>query len=175
SSSRSRSRSLVVNPARFPASRSAWRTQVRRVSGVQSIFEAIDRIAAHWESWSPSDSITIRTARSLTSMGNFFLRFSIAPSSQMMEPPGKPGRFTEEQIVNALKQADAGMKVEDICRKLGITPTTFYRWKAKFGGMEVNEARRLKQLEEENRRLKQLVADQAFDIQMLKAVVRKKW
>jgi len=66
----------------------------------------------------------------------------------------RKSRYTEEQIVNALKQADAGMKVEDICRKLGITPTTFYRWKAKFGGMEVNEARRLKQLEEENRRLK---------------------
>lgn len=87
----------------------------------------------------------------------------------------RKSRYTEEQIVNALKQADAGMKVEDMCRKLGITPTTFYRWKAKFGGMEVNEARRLKQLEEENRRLEQLVADQALDIQMLKAVVRKKW
>src|SRR5690606_17999969 len=86
----------------------------------------------------------------------------------------RKSRYTEEQIVNALKQADAGMKVEDICRKLGITPTTFYRWKAKFGGMEVNEARRLKQLEEENRRLEQLVANQALDIQMLKAVVRKK-
>ena len=87
----------------------------------------------------------------------------------------RKSRFTDEQIVSALKQADAGLKIEDICRKLGITPTTFYRWKAKFGGMDVSETKRLKQLEDENRRLKQMVADQALDIQMLKAVATKKW
>lgn len=87
----------------------------------------------------------------------------------------RKSKFTEEQIVAALKQADAGMKVEDICRKLGVTPTTFYRWKARFAGMDVSEAKRLKQLEDENRRLKEMVADQALDIQMLKAVVAKKW
>lgn len=87
----------------------------------------------------------------------------------------RKSRYTEEQIVGALKQAEGGMKIEEICRRLGITPTTFYRWKAKFSGMEVSEARRLKQLEDENRRLKQMVADQALDIQMLKAVVAKKW
>jgi putative transposase len=87
----------------------------------------------------------------------------------------RKSRYTEEQIISALKQADAGVKVEDICRKIGITPTTFYRWKSKFSGMEVSEAKRLKQLEDENRRLKQMVADQALDIQMLKAVVSKKW
>lgn len=85
----------------------------------------------------------------------------------------RKSRYTEEQIVAAVKQADAGIKIEDVCRKLGITPTTFYRWKAKFNGMEVSEAKRLKQLEDENRRLKQMVADQALDIQMLKAVVEK--
>jgi len=87
----------------------------------------------------------------------------------------RKSKYTEEQIVAALKQADAGMKVEDVCRKLGITQTTFYRWKAKFSGMVVSEAKRLKQLEEENRRLKEMVADQALDIRMLKAVVAKKW
>jgi putative transposase len=87
----------------------------------------------------------------------------------------RKSKFTDEQIVSALRQADAGGKVEDICRKLGITTTTFYRWKAKFAGMDVSETRRLKQLEDENRRLKQMVADQALDIQMLKAVVAKKW
>jgi len=87
----------------------------------------------------------------------------------------RKSKYTEEQIVAALKQAGAGVKIEDICRKLGITPTTFYRWKAKFKGMEVSEAKRLKQLEDENRRLKQMVAGQALDIQMLKAVVAKKW
>ena len=87
----------------------------------------------------------------------------------------RKSRFTDEQIISALKQADAGLKIEDICRKLGVTATTFYRWKAKFGGMDVSEAKRLKQLEDENRRLKQMVADQALDIQMLKAVAAKKW
>lgn len=87
----------------------------------------------------------------------------------------RKSKYTEEQIVAALKQADAGMKVEDVCRKLGVTQTTFYRWKAKFSGMEVSEAKRLKQLEDENRRLKEMVADQALDIRMLKAVVAKKW
>jgi putative transposase len=86
----------------------------------------------------------------------------------------KRSRFKEEQIIGALKQADGGVAVKDICRKLGISEQTFYRWKAKYGGMDVPEAKRLKQLEDENRRLKQLVAEQALDIQMLRSVVSKK-
>ena len=86
----------------------------------------------------------------------------------------KESRFTEEQIVAALKLAESS-SVDEVCRKLGVTRTTFYRWKKKYGGMDVNEARRLKQLEDENRRLKKLVADQALDVQMLKEVLSKKW
>jgi putative transposase len=86
----------------------------------------------------------------------------------------KKSRFTEEQIVAALKLAEAGSKVGEVCRKLGISEQTFYRWKQKYGGMEVSDARRLKALEEENRRLKKLVADQALDMQILKEVLAKK-
>ena len=87
----------------------------------------------------------------------------------------KKSRFTEEQIIRALKEVDAGGKVDELCRRLGVTQTTFYRWKSKFGGMEVSDARRLKQLEDENRRLKQMVADLSLDLQAAKMVIRKKW
>jgi putative transposase len=87
----------------------------------------------------------------------------------------KKSRFSEEQIVGVLKEAEAGVPVGDLCRKLGVSDVTFYRWKAKYGGLEVNEARRLRQLEEENHRLKQMVAEQALDLQALKAVVGKKY
>jgi putative transposase len=87
----------------------------------------------------------------------------------------KKSRFSEEQIVGVLKEAEAGIPIADLCRKLGVSDVTFYRWKSKYGGLEVSEARRLRQLEEENRRLKQIVAEQTLDIQALKAVVGKKW
>lgn len=72
-----------------------------------------------------------------------------------------------------LKEADAGMKVADLCRKHGISDATFYNWRSRYGGMDMSEARRLRQLEEENQRLKRLVADQALDIQVLKDVLGK--
>ena len=87
----------------------------------------------------------------------------------------RKSRFTEEQIIAALKEHDAGARVRDLSRKLGITEHTFYRWRAKYGGMEVSDARKLKALEDENRRLKHLVADLTLDNQMLKAVNAKKW
>jgi len=87
----------------------------------------------------------------------------------------RKSRFTEEQIIAVLKQVEAGAKMQDVVRKLGVTEQTYYRWKAKFGGMEVSDAKKLRALEDENRRLKQMVADQALDIQALKAVVAKKW
>lgn len=84
-------------------------------------------------------------------------------------------RFTEEQIIGILKQADAGMKTADLCREHGISDATFYKWKAKFGGMTVSDAKRLKALEEENRKLKQLVANQALDLAALKELASKNW
>lgn len=84
-------------------------------------------------------------------------------------------RFSEEQIIGVLKEAEAGAKVSDLCRKHGIAEVTFYRWKSKFGGMDVSEAQRLRSLEEENRRLKRLVADLSLDNQMLKDLNSKKW
>jgi putative transposase len=87
----------------------------------------------------------------------------------------KKSRFTEEQIIAVLKEADAGAKVPELCRRHGISPPTFFRWKQKYGGLEVSEARRLRALEEENRRLKHIVADLTLDNTALKAVVAKKW
>jgi putative transposase len=87
----------------------------------------------------------------------------------------KRSRFKEEQIIAILKEAEVGMKLAEIVRKHGISEQTFYRWRSKYGGMEVSEAARLRELEEENRKLKRLVADQALDILMLKEINAKKW
>ena len=83
-------------------------------------------------------------------------------------------RFSEEQIAFALRQAESGVPVAEICRKMGITEQTFYRWKQKYGGLGVSELRQLKQLDEENRKLKQLVADLSLDKKMLQDVLSKK-
>ena len=86
----------------------------------------------------------------------------------------KRKRFTEEQISYTLRQAESGTPVTEVCRKLGISEQTFYRWKKKFAGMGIAELRRLKQLEQENKRLKRLVADLTLDKQMLQDVLKKK-
>ena len=86
----------------------------------------------------------------------------------------KRSKFTDEQILKIVREGEAGRKVADLCRTNGITEQTYYRWKAKYGGMELSEMQRLKALEDENRRLKQIVAEQTLDIQALKAVVAKK-
>jgi len=84
-------------------------------------------------------------------------------------------RFTEEQIIGVLKEADAGAKVSELCRKHGISDATFYNWKAKFGGMTVSDAQRLKALEAENAKLKRLLAESMLDNAALKDVVGRKW
>jgi putative transposase len=81
----------------------------------------------------------------------------------------------QEKIIAVLKEADAGAKVADLCRKHGISDATFYNWRKKYQGLEVAEAKKLKKLEEENARLKKIIGEQAIDIQMLKEVVGKKW
>ncbi len=85
----------------------------------------------------------------------------------------KKTRYSEEQIIGVLKEAEVGISVTELCRKYGISDATYYNWKARYGGMTTSEMRRLRQLEDENRRLKQLVADLTLDNQALKAVISK--
>jgi putative transposase len=87
----------------------------------------------------------------------------------------KRKRFTEEQIIGVLQEHELGAKTADLCRKHGISEATFYNWKSKFGGMEVSEARRLKQLADENGKLKKLLADAMLDNAALKDLLSKKW
>lgn len=84
-------------------------------------------------------------------------------------------RYTEEQIIKAIKQHEAGVKVEDICREMGISNGTFYNWRSKFAGLEVSEAKRLKELESENAKLKKLLAEKMLEVEALSDVVSKKW
>jgi putative transposase len=87
----------------------------------------------------------------------------------------KASRFSEEQIIGILREQEAGSKTADVCRKHGISGATFYKWKAKYGGLDVSDARRLKTLEDENRRLKKLLAEAMLDNAMLKDINSKKW
>ena len=87
----------------------------------------------------------------------------------------RKSRYSEEQIIRVLRQVESGQKVKDVIREHGISEQTYYRWKSKYGGMEVSEARRLRALETENRQLKKLVADLSLDKQMLQEVVDRKW
>ena len=87
----------------------------------------------------------------------------------------RPKRFTEEQIIGILKQAQAGMKIVDLCRIHGISDATFYNWRTKYGGMEVSDARRLKDLEAENKRLKQMLSDAILEKRAIKDALSKKW
>ena len=87
----------------------------------------------------------------------------------------KRGQFSEEQIIGILREVDSGQKIADVCRKYGVSQSTFQRWRSAYSGMEVSQVRRLRQLEEENRRLKQIVADLTLDNVMLKDIATKKW
>jgi putative transposase len=86
----------------------------------------------------------------------------------------RKSKYSEHQIVGALKRAEAGVPVKDLCRELGISSATFYQWRSKYGGMEASDLKRLKELEEENRRLKQMYADLSLDHEILKDIVERK-
>jgi|TARA_B100001105_G_C22355296_1_gene427662 putative transposase len=87
----------------------------------------------------------------------------------------KASRFSEEQIIAILKEQEAGVPTAEVCRRHGVSSATFYKWKAKFGGLEVSEAKRLRQLEDENAKLKRLLAEAMLDNAMLKEITAKKW
>jgi putative transposase len=97
----------------------------------------------------------------------------VGPGKEEAEMKGK--RHTEEQIIGILKQSEAGMKTAEVCRQAGVSEQTFYRWKSKYGGMEASDAKRLRQLEDENRRLKHLVAELTLDNRVLKDIHSKNW
>lgn len=84
-------------------------------------------------------------------------------------------RYTEEQIIKAIKRHEAGTRVDDLCRELGISNGTFYNWRSKFAGLEVNEARRLRELASENNKLKRLLAEKLLEVEAMKDVLSKKW
>jgi putative transposase len=87
----------------------------------------------------------------------------------------RKSRFTEEQVIGVLKEQESGQSTADVCRRHGISDATFYKWKAKYGGLEVSEAKRLRALEDENTRLKKLLAEAMLDVAMLRDVASKKW
>jgi putative transposase len=87
----------------------------------------------------------------------------------------RKSRFTEEQIVGTLQELEAGAKIAELCRRHGVTETTIHRWRRKYGGLQVSDTRRLKALEDENRQLKRLVADQALNLQVVKDLLGKEW
>ena len=84
-------------------------------------------------------------------------------------------RYTEEKFIKAIKQNEAGVKVDELCRELGISSATFYNWRSRFSGLEVNEAKRLRELEAENNKLKKLLADKLLEVEAMKDVLSKKW
>ncbi|GAB1078757.1 MAG: hypothetical protein SStaBPW_06420 [Shewanella algae] len=84
-------------------------------------------------------------------------------------------RYTEEQIIKAIKQHEAGAKVDDICREMSISTDTFYNWRSKYAGLEVNEAKRLREFEAENNKLKKILADKILEVEAMKDVLSKKW
>ncbi len=84
-------------------------------------------------------------------------------------------RYSEEQIIKAIKQHEAGAKADDICRDMGISSGTFYNWRSKYAGLEVNEAKRLRELEPENGKLKRLLADKLLEVEAMKEIVSKNW
>jgi len=96
---------------------------------------------------------------------------------QPVKPPvdGTDMKFTEEQIIGILREQEAGAKTADVCRKYGVSSATFYKWKAKYGGLDVSDAKRLRALEDENSKLKRLLADAMLDNAMLKEIAAKKW
>jgi len=87
----------------------------------------------------------------------------------------KKKRYSEEQIIGAIKRHESGIKVDDICRELGISTGTFYNWRSKYGGMEVSEAKRLRELESENNKLKKLLAEKLLENEAMKDALTKKW
>ena len=87
----------------------------------------------------------------------------------------KKSRFTEEQIIGFIRQAEAGMAIKELCRKGGFSDATFYKWRAKYGGMDVADAKRLRELESENAKLKKLLAERDLDVEILKEINAKKW
>ncbi len=99
----------------------------------------------------------------------------MSESPSPKETDVKKSRFNEAQIIGVLREQEAGSATADVCRKHGISPATFYQWKAKFGGLEVSEARRLRTLEAENARLKKLLAEAMLDNAVLKDIASKKW
>ena len=87
----------------------------------------------------------------------------------------KRKRFSEEQIISVLKESEAGAKTDELCRRHGVSPATFYNWRKKYGGLEVSEAKRLRELESENAKLKRIVADQMLDMTAMKELLAKNW